>query len=88
MNPTDDLEKRIERLRVTTTKAVDQRILADASVALENPPSTLLDAHWSSVWRNIIRNKWTQLAAALLITVTLGTIIFHRQMATVAYALE
>ena len=88
MNSTDDLEKRIKRLQVTTTDAVDQRILADASAALENPPSTLLDAHRSSVWRNIMRNKWTKLAAALLIAATLGTITFHRQMATVAYALE
>ena len=35
-----------------------------------------------------MRNKWTRIAAALLVVVTLGTIAFHRQMGTVAYALE
>lgn len=88
MNPTEDLEKRIKRLRVTTCDVVDRRILADASAALENRSLTLIDANWSSVWRNIMRSKWAKLAAVLLVAAILGTITFHRQMATVAYALE
>jgi hypothetical protein len=88
MNPTEDLEKRIRRLRVETSAVVDRRILADASAALENRSFTLIDANRPSVWRNIMRSKWTKLAAVLLAAATLGTITFHRQIATVAYALE
>ncbi len=88
MNPTDDLEERIKRLRVTTTAAVDQRILAGASAALENSTITLLDANRSGKWRNIMSSNWTRVAAAVLVVATLGMFMFHRQMATVAYALE
>ncbi len=88
MNSLDELEERIKRLSVSSTDTLDQRILSAASAALENPPSTLLDAQLSSVWRIIMRNKWAKLAAALLVAATLGTITFHRQVATVAYALE
>ena len=88
MNPAEDLELRIRRLRMTTTDAVDQRILADASAVLKNSPSVLLDTQRSRVWSSIMRNKWTKLAAALLIAATLGAITFHHQTATVAYALE
>jgi len=88
MNSADELEDRIRHLRVTTTDAVDQRILADASAALLKAQSTMLGAQPSSVWRTIMRNKWARLAAVLLIAATVGTVTFHRQFATVAYALE
>ena len=88
MIPTDDLEDRIRRLRVVTTVATDRRILADASAALQNRPSERLDVSSSSVWRMIIKSKWTRLAAALLMAVTLGTITFHHRADAVAYALE
>lgn len=90
MNPRDDLERRIKGIRVTTTEVLDRRILADASAGLENPQPTptLLDAHRSSVWRIVMRNNWTRLAAALLIVAALGTITLLRQVDTVAYGLE
>lgn len=88
MIPTDDLEKRIKEIRVTTTDAVDQRILEDASAALENPPSTRLNDHPLSAWRTVMSNKWAKLAAAVLILATLATITFNRQLVPVAYALE
>ena len=88
MNLADELEDRIKHLRVVTDDAVDQRILADASAALLKAQSALLDARPSSVWRNIMRNQWARLAAGLLIAATVGTFTFHRQFATVAYALE
>jgi len=88
MNSADELEDRIKHLRVMTDDAVDQRILADASAALLKAQSVLLDARPSSVWRNIMRNQWARLAAGLLIAATIGTFTFHRQFATVAYALE
>jgi hypothetical protein len=88
MNSTDELEDRIRQLQLTTTDAIDQRILADASAALLKAQPTSLDAQPSSVWRMIMKNQWTRLAAAVLIAATIGTVIFHRQFATVAYALE
>lgn len=88
MNLADELEERIKHLRVRTDDAVDQRILADASAALLKAQSALLDARPSSVWRKIMRNQWARLAAALLVAATVGTFTFHRQFATVAYALE
>jgi hypothetical protein len=88
MISTNDLEDRIRHLRVTTSDAVDRRILTDASVALLKSQSTLLDAQKSSIRRIIMRNQWVRLAAALLVAVTFGVIVFQRQFATVAYALE
>ncbi len=88
MNLADELEDRIKHLRVMTDDAVDQRILADASAALSKAQSTMRDAQPSSVWRSIMRNQWARLAAAMLIAATVGTFTFHRQFATVAYALE
>jgi len=88
MNLADELEDRIKHLRVVTDDAVDQRILADASAALVKAQSVLLDAKPSSVWRNIMRNQWARLAAGLLIAATIGMLMFHRQFATAAYALE
>jgi hypothetical protein len=88
MNPTHDLEERIKRIRVTTTDALDQRILADALAGLENTQPTPLDARRSSIWRTVMTSKWTKLAAALLIVATLSTITYLRQTANTAYALE
>ena len=88
MNTYDDLEMLIKSFPVTTSEAVDQRILAAASVVLEDSSLTLLESRRSSVWRDIMRSKWTKLAAAILVVATIGTVTFHRQTATVAYALE
>ena len=92
MNPTDDLERRIKRMRVTTTDLLDRRILADASVNPEHPQSTQkpLDAHATSAWRIVVRSNWTKLAAALCVAAILGAITFtlFQQTAGVAYALE
>ena len=90
MNPMDDLEKRIQRIRVTTTDVLDRRILADASAGLENPQSTpaRLDPRRPSVWRTIMRSHWTKLAAAGVLVATLGVITLVSQIPTVVYALE
>ena len=88
MNQINDLEYRIKRLRVVTTEAADQRILADASAALQNRSSKRHDVQPSNVWRIIMRSKWTKMAAPLLMAATVSTITFHRRVATVAYALE
>lgn len=90
MNPADDLEKRIKRIRVTTTDVLDRRILADAWVSLENPRFTRLDARRSGLWRIVMRNHWMKLAAGFLLVLTaiLGTITFLGPTAPAAYALE
>lgn len=90
MNPADDLEKRIKRLRVTTTDVLDQRILADAWAGLDDPRSTRLGTRRSSLWRIVMRNHWIKLAAVLLVVLatTLGTITFLGHTPPVAYALE
>jgi len=90
MNTADDLEKRIKRIRLTTTDVLDRRILADAWEGLENPRSTPPDARRSGLWRIVMRNHWMKLAAGFLLVLTaiLGTITFLGPTAPVAYALE
>jgi hypothetical protein len=88
MNPVDDLEQRIKFLRVTMIEGLDERILADASAALARPRTSSLGAPRSSVWRTIMRNKWARIAAAALVAATVATVMLHRQMTTMAYALE
>jgi hypothetical protein len=90
MNRADDLEKRIKRIRVTTTDALDRRILADARAGLENPRSTRPDARRSGVWRTMMRSHWMKLAAGFLLVLvaTLGVLVLLGPTAPAAYALE
>lgn len=88
MNPTEELELRIRGLRVPNSSVVDRKILADALATLESSRRASSDARPTGVWRAIMKNKWTKLAAAILVAVTVGTVMFHRQMSAVAYALE
>lgn len=89
MNPTDDLEKRIRGIRVTTDDTLDERILNDASERLEYSlaPGPLVSPR-SAVWRTIMNSTWTKLAVIVLIVATMGVIMSLRQVVPNVYALE
>lgn len=93
MNPIDELEQKIRHLPVPVTDVTDQRILSDALAAWDRSQttqsqSTQVDATQTSVWRIVMRSKWTRLVAAVLVVAALGTVLFHRQLTAAAYALE
>ncbi len=90
MNSADDIERSIEKHRLTTSPATDERILADASAALAQAQARASDAGRANVWRMIMRSHWTKLgaaAAAVVAVAALFPIVFDGSAAP-AYALE
>lgn len=69
MSRLSNIERSIERLRVTTSAAVDERILGDAFAALEES----VQIEWAkirpSAWQLIVRSRITKLAAAAVIVI-------------------
>ena len=89
MNPTEDLERRIRRLRVSTDDALDQRILNDASARLETSGTPVpLEPLRTNVWRTVMRSNWTKLSAAVLVAAAVVAVMSLRQVTPSAYALE
>lgn len=89
MKRTDDIERSIREMKLTTSKAVDARILTDASEALAREKKPPPVSRQTGVWRKIMKSKWTRLsaAAATIIAAVLAITVFDKS-ATTAYAIE
>jgi peroxiredoxin len=78
MSRLSNIERSIERLRVITTAAIDERILDDAFAALEESVRVERAGVRPSVWQLIVQSKITKLAAAavIVIAVLIGAELF------------
>jgi len=69
MSRLSNIERSIERLRVITTAAIDERILDDAFAALDESVRIERAGVRPSVWQLIVRSRVTKLAAAAVIVI-------------------
>ncbi|MHC4572495.1 MAG: carboxypeptidase-like regulatory domain-containing protein, partial [Planctomycetota bacterium] len=78
MQRLSNIERSIEKLRVTTTAAVDERILGDAFVALEESMRIEWPGVRLRVWQPILRSNVMRLAAAavIIVAVLIGVKLF------------
>ena len=78
MSRLDNIECLVEKLRVTTTAAMDERILSNAFAALEKSVRVELAGVRASVWQSIVRSRITKLAAAavIIVVVLIGVKLF------------
>ena len=78
MNSFGNIERSIEKMCVTTTAAMDERILGDAFAALEKSVRVELAGVRASVWQSIVRSRITKLAAAavIIVVVLIGVKLF------------
>jgi hypothetical protein len=67
MRPTKDLRKRIKEVPLSTNAEKDKEVLADVLNALEESRTTQSAAHRPSIWRFIMKNNITRLAAAVFV---------------------
>ncbi len=74
MNPAENMEQRIRELRYQTGPATDERILRDALAALGQTQTPQTNSTRTSVWRIIVRNKWTRVAAAAAVAIAVGAL--------------
>jgi hypothetical protein len=90
MNPAENIERSIQELRFTTRAATDERILADATAALEPSTRTAPCPTGLSVWRKIMRSNWTKLAtaAAIIAVASVAAVSVFHGSARPAYAIE
>lgn len=70
MNPADNLERAIEKLRVTTKAETDKRILNDAFVALRAAAVIQPSGLGARLWRAAVTSRitWPAAAAAVILT--------------------
>ncbi len=88
MNPAEDIERAIREMQFRTRAAADERIMKDALAALDRKDND--QPARTSVWRIIVRNKWTKVATAAAVAITVGVlaIVAVHQSARPAYAIE
>ena len=89
MNPRDKLEKLIAKLVIRGTRAADERIVNDALAAYEKSKTKKTAEQKLFVWRLIMKNRMSKLAAAVVIIfVAVFGITILDQSVTPAYAIE
>lgn len=71
MNPQDNIEKLITELVLPGTKAADEYILNDALAAYEKSETKKAAERQPNIWRIIMKNRITKLAAAAVIAIAL-----------------
>ncbi len=67
MRPTEDIKKRIESVPVNTSAERDKQVLDDVLNALEQSRKDLPASSRPTVWRIIMKNNVTRLAAAVFV---------------------
>lgn len=84
------IEKSIRTLRVKTSDALDERILADASAALAESSEEKQARKQTNLRRIIMKSNWTKFAAAaaVIVAVVILWVSLVNKSATPAYALE
>lgn len=71
MEPKENIEQSIRKLRFKTSFTTDEHILADASIALEESTEREFTQKHINIWRIIMKSKITKIAAAVVIVVGL-----------------
>jgi hypothetical protein len=71
MRPTEDLRKRIKEVPLDTNSERDEQVLADVLNALEESRMTQSAAHRPGIWRLIMKNNVTRVAAAVVVLAVL-----------------
>lgn len=90
MKPLNDLEKQVRSWRAEPSAELDQRILEDASAALERSAVTISPQAPTNRWRAIIKSPWTRItstAAAVIILAVVTTTLMSNSPVQ-AYTLE
>ncbi len=72
MRPIEDLRKRIKDVPLNTNAEKDKEVLADVIHALEESRTTQWAGHRPSIWRLIMKNNVTRLAAAVVVLAVLA----------------
>ncbi|MBN2019362.1 MAG: hypothetical protein JW749_03980 [Sedimentisphaerales bacterium] len=90
MNPAENIERLIKNFCQTkkssarTTAKLDEKILDDALTQLAGP-----GREQTSLWRILMKNRTTQLAAAVVIITAVGlSVTLHNKFVSTAYAIE
>ena len=88
MNSAETIERAIREMQFHTREATDERVMKDALAALNRKDNDQTTR--TSVWRIIVRNKWTKVATAAAVTIIVGVlaIVALHQSARPAYAIE
>ena len=88
MKPADKINELIHKSDVTTSSEADQRILAGALENLDKLNQKNLPVPRPNIWRTIMKNPITKLAAAavIIITVFVGIRYFGGSIENVAFA--
>lgn len=78
MSRLDNIECLVEKLRVTTTAAMDERILSNAFAALEKSIRTERAGLRTSLWKSIVKSRIAKLAVAavIIVAVLIGAELF------------
>jgi len=86
----NEMEQTIRDIRLKTGAVLDERILVDATAALEPGQSAGPDASRAGLWSIIMRSTWTKIsaAAAVLALAVTTAIVFMTHSAKPAYAIE
>lgn len=69
MKPTKNIEKIIQKINVTPDARMDQKILDDILLAQEKSKKTSPADTSPNIWKTIIKNKMTKIAAAAVIII-------------------
>jgi len=86
MNPTDQIERAIERLHITTGAETDKRILDDAFAALEKSAQERPPVIKPSVCRIIVGSRITKLVAAAAVVILIISLFVTLSEPTSIYA--
>lgn len=78
MSRLGNIERLVEKLRVTTTAAMDERILSNAFAALEKSIRTERAGLRTSLWKSIVKSRIAKLAVAavMIVAVLIGAELF------------
>ena len=89
MRSADDMERAIGEVRFAPSAGADERIVADATAALERVHEKQIGPSGPNIWRTIVKRHWTKLAAAAVIAIVAGvSLTVLDGAATPAYAIE
>ena len=89
MRPSDNINELIKKLQLKASAELDKRIHDDISAALTKSEKTKSARTQPNIWRTIMKNRTSKLAAAavIIIAVTISVTILDKSV-TPAYAIE
>jgi hypothetical protein len=76
MNFTDDVERSIEKLHISTKTETDERILEDAYAALESITKEGSGQREKNIWQTLLTNRIVQYAAVAALIIVISVMFF------------